>query len=87
MPVAKEAAPAIGVSLSAELGHGHSLVMQTHVAFDVPAADLDAVLDKLRDAATRQRWFHELRSIEANIDLQLRDRRTAQDRIVAAEEE
>ena len=49
--------PAIGISLSYDLGGGANLVFQTHVPQIADARFVNDTLDKLRAAATRQEAF------------------------------
>jgi|SRR5215831_12661919 len=49
-----EKTPSIGVSLQVPLANARQLVMQTFVDRECPAAELNALLDKLRGAADRQ---------------------------------
>lgn len=48
-------APAIGVSFQIDLGTGRQIVSQTHVPQDIAKEDFDALLDRMGDAAERQR--------------------------------
>jgi hypothetical protein len=48
-------APALGISMSTELGVGRNLVLQTHVSSDCAPADLKQLLDKLATASDQQR--------------------------------
>lgn len=67
---ATAALPAIGMSYKVGLGDGKELVFQTHVPQNVEPAEMDALIDKLRDAADRQAAFSDLVELEKVLEQQ-----------------
>lgn len=59
--------PTIGVSISTELPGKRSLVLQTFIERDAAPVDLNALLDKLKDASERQFSFGLVEILEAQL--------------------
>ena len=64
--------PAIGISLSYDLGGGANLVFQTHVPQIADARFVDDTLDKLRTSANRQQAFYSIEKQEFDLQQEKR---------------
>lgn len=62
---------AIGISWNANLGAEQGLVLQTHVPQSMSQKDLNALLDRMRQAARRQTLLHEIRA--KTLDLEVKN--------------
>lgn len=63
-----EQTPAIGLSLQINLSNSAQLVAQTHVAADCTAAQLNAAIDKIMDAAERQQSKFEIKAARMKME-------------------
>lgn len=61
------AAPALGFSLSFDLGAGRSLVLQTHLPNDANGKELADMLDKMGDAGDRMKARYDIVTEQNNI--------------------
>lgn len=59
----KDTAPALGFSFSVDLSNGKAVVVQTHLPNDCSAEALDAMLDKMAKAGSRQKAREELKQL------------------------
>ena len=75
----KAPAPALGFSITANLGKDRQLVLQTHVGNDCDLGALNAMLDKLAAAADRQKAIADLETEEAELETNLRAFEQAQE--------
>lgn len=62
--------PALGFSFTANLGDARQLVVQTHVPFDAPMAEINAALDKAAAAMDRQKARYEIEHLQDKLDLE-----------------
>lgn len=65
-----EAAPALGISVSAQYATGRTVVFQTHVDQNISAADLNALLDKTNEAADRQEAFYAIDQAQRQLEVE-----------------
>jgi DNA repair exonuclease SbcCD ATPase subunit len=63
----KDTAPALGFSFSVDLTNGKTVVVQTHLPNDCPPEALDAMLDKMAKAGSRQKAREELKALKAQL--------------------
>jgi hypothetical protein len=78
---------AVGTVMEFAIGQGKSLQLQTCFGRDEPIAVWNETLDKMREAGERQKLFTDLRSCEANLELQARELATSRKQVQAAEQE
>lgn len=63
-----EKEPSIGISYTAELPGKKALVMQSFMPRDCDAKDLNAILDKIKDAAERQFAFGAVQQLRLQLE-------------------
>lgn len=55
-----ETAPALGISINAQVAPARQITMQSFIDRDAPGADIDALLDRLNASLDRQAAYYEI---------------------------
>lgn len=64
--------PALGISISVNLSAQHAITLQTHIASDVAAAEINLMTDKMASVADRLIARYKLGDMRKNLELHQR---------------